>query len=121
MRAGRGHELAHDRRTRLLIQRACGLVGEDDSRSGGQRAGDRHALGLTTRQLPGTPVSQSLQTQPVQDRAHPAHGVRPRHTGEHQRQGSILLGRQLREQLAGLEDEPEILAAQCRPAPVREP
>jgi hypothetical protein len=48
---GRGHEQLHDLVSGDRVERAGGLVGEDQARPGDQRAGDRGALALPAGKL----------------------------------------------------------------------
>jgi hypothetical protein len=48
---GRGHQQLHDVVGGDRVERAGGLVGEDQARPGDQRAGDRDALALPAGEL----------------------------------------------------------------------
>jgi len=89
------------------VQRPGRLVGEQDLGPGDQAAGQRDPLGLAAGQLPGPALLQPVQAQPSEPR--PGIGQRrcPARAVQQQRQGDILLGGQLGDELAELEHEPE--------------
>ena len=92
------------------VEVAGRLVGEDDRRSAGERAGDGDALLLATRQLARAvrqPVAQADRVDHVVDPRRVALGA-----AEHQRQRDVLLGGERRDQVVRLEHEPDLLAAQ---------
>ena len=94
------------------VQRAGRLVGEDHPRPGDQRAGHRDALALTAGDLAGPLARDPSDLQPLQ----PFPGARARPpapgAGQPQRQGHVLQAGQLGDELAELEDEAEVGAAQ---------
>ena len=59
----------HDRLSVDRVERARGLVGEQDVAVADDGAGDRGPLALATRQLVGEPVGQLDQTDLVERRA----------------------------------------------------
>jgi hypothetical protein len=94
------------------VQVARGLVGEEDRRPGDERAGDRDALLLAARQL-GRAVAAALG-QPDAARRRVEGRAVGLAAGDGQRQEDVLLGRERRQQVEGLEDEADVLAAQLR-------
>jgi len=92
------------------VKVAGGLVGEDNLRAAGQRAGDRDPLLLAAGQL-GRPVPQPVvQTHRAGHRRQPVRVGGP--AGDIQRQRDVLRRSQHRQQVVGLEHEPDPVPAQ---------
>ena len=90
-----------------------GSSANSTSGSADQAAGQRDPLGLAAGQLAGAAVLQPVQAEPLEPR--PGLGQRRgsrRRAAQQQRQRDVLLGGQLGDELAELEDEPEPVAAQ---------
>src|SRR5699024_11205252 len=92
------------------VEVAGGLVGEDDRGGGDQGAGDRDALHLAAGELRGEVREPVGDAEGGGDRLQPC-PVRAR-AGELERQQDVLLGRQHRQQVEGLEDEADLLPPQ---------
>ena len=60
-------EQVHHLLRRLAVESAGRLVGQNDLRPGDQRAGDRHALLLSSRHLVGHVVGPIAQSEPVEE------------------------------------------------------
>jgi len=94
----------------LRVEVAGGLVGEHDRGPRCERAGDRHALLLPTRQL-GRAVAQAVaEPDHVNEFVEP--GLVGVATGDRQRQHDVLVGRQHGDEVERLEDEADLVAAQ---------
>ena len=102
----------------LGVERAGGLVGEDDVGAVDEGPGHGDPLLLATGQL-GGPVAQPVAEVELRD-----HGRHPRRSGvaagEIGGQGDVLLGGEGGQQVERLEDEPEPVPTQDRALPVRE-
>ena len=88
---------------------------------GDHRPGDRHPLRLAAGQLPGPSPLEPLEPQDREQRRRLGHRGGPRPSRQHQRHRDVLDGRQLRQQVARLEHEPEVLAPQRAALPVGHP
>ena len=93
------------------VQVAGGLVGEDDRRLAHERPGAGHALDLTAGEL-GRPVGQALPEADGVDHLVEALRV-DLLAGDIQGQGDVLRRREGGDQVEGLEDEADALAAQA--------
>ena len=97
---------------RGLVEGTARLVGEHHPGVRRQRAGYRDSLRLPAGHVGGAAISQIGNTDLRQDLV----GLRQRGAtpgaGEQQRQRHVLAGRELRDQLAVLEDETELAQAQ---------
>src|SRR6516225_854595 len=110
-------ELAHaateqvqDLRTGAGIEVAGGLVGEDDFRPTGQGPRDGDPLLLPAGQLRRAVPQPRAQAHRVHNRAEPGSvGGAP---GDVQREGDIVRRGEGRQQVVGLEDEADVVAAQ---------
>jgi hypothetical protein len=92
------------------VQRARGLVGEDDGRLGDQRPCDGDALLLATRQLGGSVALTVLETDHAHELREPLAIGLP--SCQPERQRHVLRGRQRRDQVERLEDEPDARSSQ---------
>ncbi len=97
---------------RPRVEVAGGLIGVHDLGLGGERTCDGDPLLLPAGQLRGAVVQPVRQADGADDMAQPRF-VRLR-AGEVEREGDVLLRGQHRQQVVGLEDEAEPLAAQQR-------
>ena len=96
------------------IQGAGGLVGKQQCRLSGQGPGNGDALFLAAGELAGPmagPVSHAHARQ-QRERARPQ--LRARNAAIYQGQADVLQGRQLRQQLEGLEYKADVFVAQGR-------
>ena len=93
------------------VERAGRLVGEHDARLADEGARDGDALLLAARELGRSVAAALVEADAVQDVADdgPAQPL----AGEPRRQRDVLLGGQRAEQVEGLEDEADPLAAQA--------
>ena len=103
--------LAHEREdlgTGAGVEVAGGLVGEDDLGPAEQRAADRDPLLLPTRELGRTVREAVAEADGLHD------GVEPGRVGlgagQRHRQRHVLERVERRDQVVGLEDEPELVA-----------
>jgi hypothetical protein len=92
------------------VEVAGGLVGEDDRRPAGKGAGGGEELLLPAGQLPRPVPEAFAQPDRFDDAADP--GVVWDAPGDRQRQGDVLRGGQGWQQVVGLEDEPDPVAAE---------
>ena len=107
-----GHENAHDLAAGGLVERAGRLVGEDHGRFDGEGAGDGDALHLSAAHLPRPVRGERAQSHAFQPQDRRVGGGAVGHAVKHHRQGDVFDRRQFGQQLAGLEDEAEVVAAQ---------
>ena len=98
------------------VQRAGRLVGEHDLGLADQRPGDRHPLLLAAGELRGAVAGAVAEADRGQRLARPRRAEPP--AREPRRQRDVLRGGQRAEQVEGLKDEPEPLAAQPRQRPL---
>jgi hypothetical protein len=103
---------AHHLFARAAVQRAGGLVGQDDAAAVHQRAGDGHPLLLAAGELARHMLGAVAQAQALQQGLRAAVAVRGRQAGVDRRHLHIALGRQVGQQVIALEDEAEVLAPQ---------
>ena len=96
------------------VEIAGGLVGQQDRRIVGERAGDRDALLFAAGELRRIVMAASRQPDFVEQRAAPRCRHRP--AGNLHRHQDVLERRQRRDQVEELEDEADLLAAQPREA-----
>ena len=94
------------------VEIAGRLVGEQDRRIVGERAGDRHALLLAARQLRRIVMAAVRSPTSASSASARAPGIR--RAGNLHRHQHVLAGRQRRQQVEELEDEADPLAAQPR-------
>src|SRR4051794_39575639 len=80
--------------------------------TGDQPAGERYALGLAAGQLAGAALLEAGEVQPFEPGAGFGQRLLAAGAGEQERQGDVLLGAQLGDELAELEDEAEPVTAQ---------
>ena len=92
----------------LLVERAERLVHEDDRRPVDQAARERDALLLAARELLRKPARDVRQLHDVEDAAHLLGRLRCRHAAHVQREGDVLLDRQVREQRVVLEHHADV-------------
>ena len=104
---GTAHEV-EDLGAGSRVEVAGRLVGEHDVGPGVEGPGDRDALLLAAGELARTVLQAVGETDRLDDLVEPltVDGV----AAEHQRQRDVLLGGQRRDQVVGLEDEPDGLA-----------
>ena len=107
-----GHENAHDLAAGGLVERAGRLVGEDHGRFDGECTGDGDALHLSAAHLPRPVRGERAQSHAFQPQDRRVGGGAVGHAVKHHRQGDVFDRRQFGQQLAGLEDEAEVVAAQ---------
>ena len=100
----------HDVPPGRRVQVARRLVGQDDRRIVGERAGDRDALLLPAGQLRRIVVRAIGQADLLQQLPRAGGGVAP--AGNLHRHQHVLERGQRRHQVEELEDEPDLLAAQ---------
>src|SRR5664280_2484186 len=100
---------SHDALAALGVQSSCWLVGEDDLRCVGERAGDRNALllaaGESFRQVPLTFADAQIIEQLLRD----AHGPGPRDSSGLQRHQHVFSRGQEQDEIVRLKDEAEML------------
>ena len=104
-------EQGHHLPAGLLIQRAGGLVGQQDRGVAHQRPGDGHALLLAAGELVGVVVHAVGKAHALQHLLRALLALAGRHARVDQRQLHVLLGRHPGQQLGVLEDEAHLLAA----------
>jgi acyl-CoA thioesterase I len=100
------------------VQASGGLVGEQYSRPDHERAGQRHALLLTTGQRARRMRQPPAQADAFQELARQLLGLRtpgPPLRRDLQRESDVLERSQVRQQLERLEHETDTLGAQARP------
>src|ERR671911_278817 len=101
------------------VEVAGRLVGEDHLRPPGERAGDRDPLLLPAGQLRRSMLQPETQTHGVDDGVEPAAvGLA---AGEVHRERDVLAGGEHRQQVEGLEHEPDAVAPQAGQLPLRTP
>ena len=88
------------------------LVGEDHGRFDGECTGDGDALHLSAAHLPRPVRGERAQSHAFQPQDRRVGGGAVGHAVKHHRQGDVFDRRQFGQQLAGLEDEAEVVAAQ---------
>ena len=96
----------------LGIERAGGLIGQDDGRVGHQGAGRGHALLLAAGHLIRILVEHPGDIQTLRDLLHPGKRLLGGDAGDGERQGDVLAGRQRIEQVGVLENEAQLLATE---------
>ena len=96
----------------LRVEVARRLVGEDDRRPGGQRAGHGDALLLAAGELGGPVVEAVAEADGVDEAVDPR--VVGLAAGDRQRQEDVLPRVEDGQQVEGLEDEADLVAAQRR-------
>src|SRR5215472_6297157 len=118
-------ELAHapaeqvqDLRTGPGVEVAGRLVGEDDLRSADQRPRDGDPLLLPAGQLGGAVPQPRAQANRVHDGAEP--GLVGRAARDIQREGDVVPRGERGQQVVGLEDEADVVAAQPGQPPLRQ-
>src|SRR5690606_15564210 len=109
---GRLAQHAQDLLAGLLVEGAGGLVGEDHAGGAGERTGDGDALRLPAGQLAGATILHAAQAEVAEPLTGGGDRLVPWHAAEQQREGSVLVGGELGEELTGLEHEAEVVAAQ---------
>ncbi len=110
---GRGpRQQFHDLLAGQAVERPRRLVGEDDRGLDDEGTRDRHALGLTAGHLTGPTALQPVETEPREPRRGQLFGRPATHPVEEERQGDVLDRRELGDELAELEHEPERRPAQ---------
>ncbi len=119
-RAGRPHQRAEQAEhlgASHQVQRAGGLIGEDDARGADQRAGYRDALLLPAGELPGPRPALAGQPDLVE---RCRYGRPPRvFAGQSQRQRHVVGGAELGQKVERLEDESDPLAPYAGQGPLR--
>ena len=106
------HKDTHDLVAGLLVERSCRFIGEDDGRAYGKCAGDGDALHLSAAHFAGALLGELPQSQSFQPQHGGVGGLSVIRATQHHGQGDVFDGWQFRQQLAGLEDEAESVAAQ---------
>ena len=96
---------------RFRIERAGGLVGQDDLRLAHQRTGDGHALLLASGQLVRQVVLAPFETHERELLAGTGVGLFQAYPGIAQRQLHVLERRELAQQIKALEHEPYLFVA----------
>ena len=107
------HRVAEERedlRAGPAVEVAGGLVAEDDLRLAGEGPGHRHPLLLAARQLARAMVQTVGETDGLLDLLEPL--LVGLAAGEVHREGDVLACRQGRDQVVGLEDEPDLVPTQ---------
>src|SRR3546814_6330553 len=99
----------------MLIEIAGRLVGQGELRRVGECPRNRYALLLSTRELAGTMARPPLQPDLTQKLDRPRGRLAARTSGDHLRQGDVLLGRELGQQVVELIDEADLRQAEGRP------
>src|SRR4051812_9062385 len=108
----RAPQQLEDRAAGAAVEGAGRLVGEDHVGLADQRAGDRHALLLAAGELGGTVASALAEPDALEHVAD--RGAGEPLPGQPRWQRDVLLRGQRAEQVEGLEDEADALAAQAR-------
>src|SRR5438093_7098737 len=90
------------------VERPEGLVEQEDLGFGRQRAGERHTLALTARELRGQRALVALELHQPEQLAHPRAHARPRHAAHAQPEGDVLEHAQVPEERVVLEDEAHV-------------
>jgi len=99
---------AHDRLTRLPVQVAGGLVGEQEFRLVDQSPGDGDALLFSAREKAGLLAGSVREEDLVEDPGGPPVGFRPVESGDQERQQDVLRGAELGKQVEGLENKADL-------------
>ena len=99
-------EERQDGARRLLVEVPRRLVGEDQTRPRDESARDRHALLLAARQRPRGMLRAVGKPHGVQGGPDLPRPLRARQGQEQQRQLDVLVGREHRDEVVLLEDEP---------------
>ena len=102
---------AEDLATGARVEVARRLVGEQHHRPCDERPGDGDALLLSARELRGPVVEAVAQAHAIDQRSELA--AVDRTPGDGERQREVLGGAQHRQQVERLEDEADLVAAQC--------
>jgi hypothetical protein len=116
--AGGVDEQLHDLVGRDGVERARGLVGEHDRRARDQRPRHRDPLALTAGELAGQAVAEAVEAESREPRRRGRDRVCAASPGPQEREGDVLYGRRLGDQLPALEHEPEHRAPQVGPLAV---
>src|SRR5690606_1940483 len=94
------------------VQGAGRLVGEDHAWLGDQCAGHGDTLALAAGDLPRALAADVADLEPVEPGGGPGGGLLPPHAGEAQGEGDVLDAGEFGYELAELEDETEVGAAE---------
>src|SRR5205807_8232739 len=108
-----------DRPARRRIEIAGGLVREEEPRLTRDRARERDALLLAARELHGIVVPARAEADGVEQRRRPRACVGD--AGELERDRDVLGGGERRDQMVGLEDEADAIAAKSCQSDLDEP
>ena len=106
-----GAQEGEDLTTRARVEVACRLVGEDQIGPGRQGAGDGDALLLATGELARAMGQAVAEADGLDDRAQPRSVGAA--AGQGQQERDVLLGVERRQQVVGLEHEPDPLPAEA--------
>src|SRR3989441_1172708 len=107
-------EHAHQLGARCGVEVPGGLVGEQDARLVHERPGDRHPLPLPARQLVRLVCHAVAQSHALERPPRAPPPVRRGHPGVDQRQLHVVERGGTRQQVEGLEHEPDLLVADAR-------
>ena len=110
----RGQDQAHDALGVRRVQRAGGLVGQQQLAFADDGAGDGHPLALAARQLVGEVRRPVLQSELLERLQRHRLGLAGRHAVELEGQGDVLDRAEPGEQVVVLEDVADGVAAQPR-------
>ncbi len=113
-------EQLHHRARHLRVEIAGRLVGEQQLRAAGQRAGDRHALLLAARQLGRIVAHARRKADALQRLADALPALGGRHLAVAQRHVDVVVDVEIGNQVEGLEDEADLAVADARAAVVAE-
>ncbi len=107
-------EQLHDLGAAPAVERAGGLIGEDDATAVHQRARDRHALLLAAGELAGAVVDALAEAEAGEQLLGAGVALLARHAGIHRRHFDVVARGGAAEQVVALEHEAEGLAPQAR-------
>ena len=92
----------------LGVERTERLVEQQDARLDRQRAGQRHALALPTRELRGQPVGELREVHELEQLLDPVRRSRPWALADLEPEGDVLGDRHVLEDRVVLEDEADV-------------
>ena len=104
----RGQKL-HDEFAGERVERSCRLVGEEHLGLGHEATGQGDALGLAARHLSRSVPLHAVETEALEPRPRLGERLGAAHPAQEQGKCDVLLGPQLGDELAELEDEAEVI------------
>ena len=113
-------EQFHDGFTVGRVQVSGRLVGQQDGRIAGYRAGHGHTLLLTAGQLRGIVLHAMRHSHALERLLHPLHALGRAHAAIGEREFHVLVDREVADEVKGLENEADLSVANAGPVGRRE-